>query len=336
METYTTFSILGREISGYALSIWIGCLAGLALFVFEARRRKIRSSALWLTVLLGIPLGLLGARLYYVLARLDLLSDFGFQYFFRAEDEELRAWGAACGAAFWGAVGGTALGALAAGKLSGEQTGKILDALAPSGALAIALSRFGEFSIGEGVGPDVTPEALWFFPMAVVNEWEEWKYALFLLEGLAGLVIFVLLMTAGRKKQNGYRARMFIILYASSQILFEALRRDNYLRWLFVRVSQVCCAVVMLFLVIFAVLRWRGRAPEARMPRKKLITCCVLFVAMVGAIVALEFAVDKSPTLSVGMAYLLEMVCCIVIGYVNWQVIMDEDPVPAPARGKGA
>ena len=325
MEGYQMVCVLGKQMSGYAMSIWIGCLAGLFLFIQQARARKVKSTAMWLTVLLGIPLGLLGARLYYVLARLDLFQDIGFEYFFIAADEELKTWGAAKGAAFWGAVGGVALAALLAGKIGGEKTGSLLDALAPSGALAIAVSRFGEYSIGEGVGPDVTPEALWFFPVAVVNEWEEWKYALFLLEGLAGLVIFVLLMTVGRKKKNGYRARMFIVLYASSQIIFEALRRDNFLRWLFVRVSQVCCAVVLAFLMVFAVIRWAKKPPEARMPKGKLILCCGLFLAMVGAIVALEFAVDKSPTLSVGMAYLLEALCCIVIGIASWQVIMDED-----------
>ena len=332
MEGYQMFTILGRQMSGYALSIWIGCLAGLVLFIFQARGRKIKGSAIGITVTLGILLGLLCARLYYVLARLDLFMDIGFQNFFAAEDEDLKAWGAAKGAAFWGAVGGVALAALLAGKLTGEKTSRILDALAPSGALAIAISRFGEYSIGEGVGPDVTPEGLFFFPVAVVNEWEEWKYALFMLEGLAGLVIFALLMTAGRKKTGGYRARMFIILYASSQVIFEALRRDNFLRWLFVRVSQVCCAVVLAFLLAFAVIRWTKRAPETRMAKRKVIGCCAAFVIMAGAVVALEFAVDKSPTLSIEMAYLLETLCCGVIGYVCWQIIMDEKGDPPLAQ----
>ncbi|MBR2823683.1 MAG: prolipoprotein diacylglyceryl transferase [Clostridia bacterium] len=323
MTEYKMVTVLGKQMSGYALSIWIGCLLGLILFIWQARSRGVKTGAMWLTVLLGIPIGLLCARMYYVLARFSLFQDIGFENFFVAEDEELRAWGAANGAAFWGAAGGVALAALAAGRISKEKTGRILDALAPSAALAIAMSRFGEYSIGEGVGPDVTPESLWFFPVAVVNEWEEWKYALFLLEGLAGLLIFLLLMTAGRKKTNGYRARMFIILYASSQAVFEALRRDNFLRWLFVRVSQVCCAVVLAFLIAFAVFRWMKSSPETRMPRKKLILCCALFLAMVGAVVALEFAVDKSPTLSPGMAYLLETVCCGVMGYACWQIIMD-------------
>ena len=321
MEEKIVFHLAGLELTGYALSIWIGCITGVLLFLTQGKGLK--KTALGWTVALGIPLGLLGARLYYVLARLDLFLDIGLENFFTSADEELQIWGAASGAAFWGAVGGVVLAALIAGKLSGERTRGILDALAPSAALGIALSRFGEICIGEGVGPDVTPESLWFFPIAVVNEWEEWKYALFVLEGLTGLAIFLLLMTRGRKYRNGYRARMFLILYSSTQILYEALRRDNFLRWLFVRVSQVASAVVLLGLIIFGVLRWVQQEPADRMPKKKLILCCVLFVSMVGAVVALEFAVDKSPWVSIGAAYLMEAVCCAVIGTVSWQIIMN-------------
>ena len=314
------FHVFGRELSGYALSIWIGCLAGVVLFCLQGRKLK-RTAVLW-TVLLGVPLGLLCARLYYVLARLDLFMDIGLENFFVTADEELLSWGAASGAAFWGAVGGVALAALLAAKISGERTGGILDALAPSAALAIALSRFGEYCIGEGVGPDVTPESLWFFPIAVANEWEEWKYALFLLEGLTGLIILVLLLTRGRKYRDGYRARMFLILYASTQVLYEALRRDNFLRWLFVRVSQVASAAVLLGLLVFGVIRWLRKPEKERMPKKRVIVCSILFALTVGAVVALEFAVDKSATISIAAAYLMEALCCAVLGVTVWQTAM--------------
>ena len=320
MDEYVFVNILGRPVTWYALSIWLGCLGGAALFLYEGRALK--KNALWGTLILGTVLGLFCARAYYVLARFELFNEIGWNHFFTTEDEYLKSWGAANGAAFWGAVGGVCLGALASAKLTGEKASALLDALAPSAALAIGISRFGEYSIGEGIGPDVEAEELFFFPMAVVNEWDEWKFAVFMLEGIAAAVIFLLLMTRGRKLKDGYRARMFLIYYSSAQIILEALRRDNFLRWLFVRVSQVASAVVLLGLIVFAVIRWT-RIPRAkRMPTKKLILCCTLFAAMIGAIVALEFAVDKSPYISMGVAYLLEAACCGVIGICTWQVVM--------------
>ena len=46
------------------------------------------------------------------------------------------------------------------------------------------------------------------------------------------------------------------------------------------------------------------------------------FLLLAGAVVALEFAVDKSPTLSVAMAYLLEACCAVGFGVITWQVVM--------------
>ena len=247
-------NIGGWSLSLYALSIWIGCLGGAALFLYESR--KLRKGAVWGTLILGTVLGLLCARAYYMLARFDLFNEIGWDHFFRAEDEELKYWGAANGAAFWGAVGGVCLAALISAKASGEKVSALLDALAPSAALAIGLSRFGEYGIGEGIGPDVEAESLFFFPLAVANKWEEWKFAVFMLEGVVALVIFVLLMTRGRRLKDGYRARMFLILYSSAQIVLEALRRDNFLRWLFVRVSQLASAIVLAGLLIFGLIRW--------------------------------------------------------------------------------
>jgi len=314
------WTVFGKQMSPYAVTIWVAGILGLLLFLWQGRKRK--PAALALTAVLGIALGLLGARLYYVLCRWDLFAEIGWNNFFTAQEEGLESWGAANGAAFWGAVGGVCLAALLAGRLTGERVSGLLDALAPSAALGIALSRFAENSIGEGIGPEVTSEAMQFFPLAVLNEWEEWNYALFLLEGLAAAVIFVLLLDGGRKLRDGYRARMFLILYSSCQIVLEAMRRDNFLRWLFVRPSQLASALVLLGLVVFGVLRWTRRPEKERMPKQRLILCCALFAVMVPVIIWMEFAVDKSPDLSVGMAYLIEALCCAVMGVTSWQIAM--------------
>ena len=391
------WNVLGLQMTPYAWSVWIGCVLALAVFLLEGKRRKVKPAALACTAGLGIVLGLLCARLFYVLARLELFLDIGLENFFRAADEDLMSWGSAKGAAFWGAAGGVSLAALLSGKITKERVSALLDALAPAAALAIAVSRFGEYSIGEGIGPEVESESLQFFPLAVMNEWEEWNYALFLLEGLAGLVIFVLLITRGRGLKDGYRARMFLILYSSSQIVLEALRRDNFLRWLFVRVSQVTCAVVLLGLIVAAIVR-RFRSPDGagrsagRLIGKTLLNLLVLllciyalqliywglfigtplelnsalwwslicsgwptalaalvllavvcmlrkpekiwmqekqeafplavFVLSAVIIVALEFGVDKSPDLSVAVAYLLEALCCVLMGVTGWHLVM--------------
>ncbi len=320
MDEIKTLTIFGRDLSPWAVFITAGVLAGLLVFIL--RGRKLRSAEVALTAVLSLLLGLLGARAFYMLARFDLFSEVGFGSFFRAPEGEDLSWGAINGGALWGAVGGAALAALIAGKITGEKVSRLLDAMAPGGALAIALSRFGEYSIEEGIGPDVSVEGLCFFPVAVVNQWEEWKYAVFMLEGLAALIIFMVLMYRQDKWKDGYRARLFLILYSSCQIILEALRRDNFLRWLFVRVSQVTAAAVLLVLIVFAILRWTKKDPASRMPKGRIIACCIIFLLLAGAVVALEFAVDKSEEISVPLAYLLEACCAAGFGVVSYQIVM--------------
>ncbi len=320
LEETLTLTVFGRDLTPWALFIIVGILAGLGVFLL--RGRKLKKAALGLTVPLSLFLGLLGARAFYVLARFDLFLEVGFNQFFTTDIEGGMYWGSVNGGALWGALGGAALGALIAGRISGEKVSRLLDALAPGGALAIAFCRFGEFSVGEGIGPEVSVEGLCFFPVAVVNEWGEWKYAVFMLEGLAALIIFMVLMSPRDGWKDGYRARLFLILYSSGQILFEALRRDNFLRWLFVRVSQVTAAVVLLGLFVFAIFRWAGKNPEERMPKRNLILCGAAFLLLAGAVIALEFAVDKSAEISVAMAYLMEACCAAGFGAVTSHVVM--------------
>ena len=237
--------------------------------------------------------------------------------------EDAEAWGGVRGGALWGAIGGGALAALIAGRLTRAKVSRLLDVLSPAAALAIALSRFGEFSIGEGIGPDVTVEGLCFFPVAVVNEWEEWRYAVFLLEGIVALIIFMVLVRPPREGwRDGDRARLFLILYSSCQIVLEALRRDNFLRWLFVRVSQVTAAVVLLGLFVAAVLRWKKRPASERMPKARLTLLAAIFVLLVAITVLLEFAADKSAALPLWAVYGMETLCAVGFGGITYQAVM--------------
>ncbi len=322
MEEYPVlFRLFGINVTYYAAFVAGGCLLGLICFLISGR--KIKPAALALTALLSIGFGLLGARLFYAAARYDIFSEFGWGNFFRAAEPEMGRWDVIGGAALWGAAGGVALAALIAGKLTGMKAGLLLDAFAPGAALAIAISRFGEYYLGEGIGPELAEESPFrFFPFAVVNSWEEWNWAIFMLEGIAAVAIFILLITCFRKLDGGYRARMFVILYSSCQVILEALRRDNFLRWMFVRVSQVTAVAVLLVMVIFAILRWNNKPREARMPKSRLVWLTVLFFVITGICVALEFAVDKAAWLPLWLAYLLETVCSIGYGIVTSKIVM--------------
>ena len=314
------------NLTAYARWIAAAVLAGAAFF-WAGSRKRLGRAALW-TVLLAIPLGLIGARMLYVGVRIRWFLEIGMENALWPAGEEHFYWGDAQGFGLWGAAAGVALAALIAGKSTGRKAGEILDALAPAAALTIALCRFGEFLIGEGVGSYVENEALAFFPVAVSDEWSD-RYAVFMLEGLVALIILALVCTYGKRYTCGNRARFFLILYSSAQVLLESLRKDNYLSWQFLRVSQLIAVLVLAGMMAAAELR-RGKAEGAGLRRGRIIPVCWgLFLAAVGCCVWLEFAIDKSATVSVELAHALELICCVALGVTSSKVIL-----PAAAEGK--
>lgn len=313
-EDQILFSCFGLPVTAYALCLTLASGAGLLLYFYLGKKRRVRSDALWAAALLSVPFCLIGARLFYCLARFSMYQEMGFS-------AVLRLWDG--GYALWGAIGGAALAALAGAKLTKQKAAPILDVMAPAGALSIAIGRFAEFFTLQGIGPYVEEEALCFFPVAVYREsYEEWNYAVFMLEGLAALVILFVLLKKKRAKP-GDRARIFLLLYSACQILLESLRRDSVLRWLFVRVNQLTAALVIAGLMAFALVRWIRNKDSRRMSGKEIALCWAVMLLCVGLCVAMEFSVDGKilEFLPVWAGYSLMALGCVGIGFAAWQAV---------------
>ncbi len=308
------FDLFGMPVTAYALCIVIALAAGLCLLWANQRKHHLRKDTAEIYALLALPLGLVGARLFFCLSSLLLYLEMGL-------GSILRLWEG--GYALWGAVGGAVIAALLTAKITKQSAVKLLDALAAPAALVIALCRFAEAFNGEGIGMEVNHAALQRFPFAVFSaDWEVWFYAIFMLEGLTALVIFLMLQFGRFFRRDGEKAKVFLILYCSTQILLESLRRDQFLRWLFVRVSQLTAALVLGGMMFYALARWLKASHGLRMPKKALIRNWVIFLVCVGVCIAMEFAVDKSAFLPVWLCYTVMALCCVAMGITSWQLIL--------------
>ena len=307
------------NMNAYAVWVAAAVAIGLTAFWMDAKRRGIPKAG-WV-ILPAVVLGLIGARLLYVGVRIRWFTEIGFENLIWPVNEYHNYWGDAQGFGLWGAVGGVILAVWLVCRWQKVSAAAMLDTMAPWAALTIALCRFGEFWIGEGMGPFVEDEALCFFPLAIADEWGGGRYAVFLLEGVLGLILFAVLMTRGQKYDGGNRARLFLILYSAMQIVPESLRQDNCLMWQFMKVSQLIGVLVMAGLMIAALIRWKrsGREPERK---TEMILCCVIFLLCVGGCVALEFAMDKSPTIPLWACYVMEAVCSVIMGITAVRVVL--------------
>ena len=289
----------------YAVCVVAAIACGL-LLMWLTSRGKLKNGTVSTLGILMLPLGLVFARLFHVA---------GDWYWYEAAglDSILRLWEG--GYALWGAVLGGTLAVLIAARITKQPGAALFDACAAPAALVIAVCRFAEYPFsGQGIGMGLDPDSVFCrFPFAVVNEWEEWYWAIFMLEGIIAVIILVALLVSGRK--NGDKARMFLILYSAAQIICESLRRDQYLVWSFVRVSQLTAALVLAGLIIAALIR------RNRIDRKDWLRI-VLFVLGICVVIGMEFAKDKLPVLPIWSCYAIMAAASAVMGYSAWYLVL--------------
>ena len=310
---HVLFEILGLPVTLYALCVVVALSLGLVHLAVNQKKYGLRTDTAEIFAMLALPLGLVGARVFYCLCRLPLYMEMGWSSVFRLWEG---------GYALWGAVLGTVTAAVLAGKITRQPVAKLLDALSAPAALVIALSRLAEMTNGEGIGMEVYTPFFQRFPFALYEaDWEVWFWAICVLEAAAALVILAVLLikTPGKVGED---ARLFCILYCSSQILLESLRRDQFLRWLFVRVSQLTAVLVLGGLMFWALYRWLKTPGDKRMPAKKLTANWVIFLSCVGICIAMEFAVDKAYFMPVWLCYTVMSVCCVGFGLTAYQLLM--------------
>ncbi|MEG1775027.1 MAG: prolipoprotein diacylglyceryl transferase [Clostridia bacterium] len=300
------------SITLYAYQVLLAASIALCFWLFarRARREGLPGRAVGAFAPLGVFLGFFMGHLGYCLMRFQYaLYDRPAGYFFQfwAGDYML-----------YGAMAGCALAVWLAARLTRCEPLKLLDALAPAGALMIALARVAQGLSGQGYGRDLE-EGSWFcrFPFAIYDPYYEvWYWAVFLLAALWALAIFGLLCKA-RQGKPGDRALLLCGLYAAGQILLESLRQDSVLRWGFVRCSEVLSAVLLCFVLLCYFHRSKGRARAGR------LACLGVAALMIALCLLLEFAMEQRISflrfLDIGGCYgCMAIACAVLAGCVGY------------------
>jgi prolipoprotein diacylglyceryltransferase len=258
----------------YALWFLGSLVISLCLFVFLNRRKKGVLMQSLLIGAFGTFFGVVFAKLVYYLALIDFMVMQG--WLDSLVDVTMGTF------SYYGGVGGFCLGIVLSARILRQKPMELLDAFTPAGLLLAAMARFGEVML-DGVG--IRDMLYWehpefcFFPLAVSNEYGEWLYAVFMLEGLLTLGVLALCVARFRKRRF-LRSLFYLCLL---QILCESLRTDSF-TWLFVKVEQLLCMLGVLgVLVVYCV-----KSPGVRLRWMPVVYC---FLAA-GVFVVLEFALN--------------------------------------------
>lgn len=215
------FNIFGISVRWYGILISIGMLLGIALASYNSKYRGVDFDRLLDMIIICLPIGIIGARIYYVIFDFNSYRDDLIQVF------NIRGGGLAI---HGGLIFGIAAAWIYARKKNLSLI-KFADVAAPSIIIAQALGRWGNFFNQEAHGGPVSNEFISHFPTFIQKGMlidGAYYHPTFLYESLWNLAIFITLMILLRKsKREGIVFFTYLGLYSIGRFFVEGLRTDS-------------------------------------------------------------------------------------------------------------
>ena len=212
------------QIRWYSFLILVGILLGSILALKETSKKGMSKDTLLDILFYGILLGILGARIYYVLFNLD--------YYLSNPIEIFEVWN-----------GGLAIhGGLIVGiiffyfytKKKKINFWLFIDIIVVSLILAQAIGRWGNFFNGEAFGRNVTLEFLknLYLPQFIIKGMYIngiYREPTFLYESILDFIGFIIMIFARRIKniKTGMISSIYLVWYGISRLIIESFRSDS-------------------------------------------------------------------------------------------------------------
>ena len=263
------------EMDLYGIALAAAFAVGCAAFFVRQSRAGLKRATLPVLAVLSAVLGQSFSRGYLHLVKYAVLG-FGFEGFSLWSCRPYEY-------ALCGTVLGVLLAAVLTAGITRQRALRVLDALAPAGLLALAAARLGEVFSDFGWGQIVADPRGQFFPVAVQDLYGQWHLAVFMLEGALALGIALCVWRIRGREGACFTAAF--VWFSMAQIFCESLRAET-VRWGFVRVQQVQCAVFGLAVLVVCLARRRGL--------RRMVHLAV-YLAGVAVVVLMEYALDKLP-----------------------------------------
>ena len=249
------FSIGRIEVRWYGILIVIGMITAFIYAYLYVKKSKVSLDDMTDVALFTIVFGILGARLYYVLSKLDSYDS--FLDFFKIWEGGLGIYG--------GIIGG-AIALFVTCRVKKLKAALVFDAAAPGVMIAQAIGRWGNFFNGEAYGVEPKESSpLYFLRMTLKHD--GWRNEIvvqpcFLYECVWNLLGFLLILLFRKKKRfNGQIFLEYLIWYGFGRFFIESQRADSlYIGATGVRKSMLVgalCVIIGLGLLIAGLVKTR-------------------------------------------------------------------------------
>ena len=212
------------QIRWYSLFILLAIITASFLIIKESKKKAIPEDYFIDLIFYGIIIGILGARIYYVLFNLD--------YYLQYPKEILMIWNG--GLAIHGGIIATIIFLIIYSK---KKKGNILlmtDIIVVGLIIAQSMGRWGNFFNGEAFGRVVTLEFLnnLHLPQFIIDGMfidGLYREPTFLYESILSLIGFIVLILIRRSKKLklGQLTATYLIWYGIERLIIETFRSDS-------------------------------------------------------------------------------------------------------------
>lgn len=252
------------QIAWYAVLILTGAMIALGLAILEGKKIGVDRGFLEDLVLVGIPVGVLGARIYYVIFEWHRYQD-DLASIFRINEGGLAIHGAVIAALIWGYF---------LAKKRGVDFLRVIDLGAVGFLVAQTLGRWGNFMNQEAHGGLVPGETLdqqraflgkFKIPDFIIDQMylhgpDGWGYyhPTFLYESLWNFLGFILLLILRRTKILfvGDLGLIYLMWYSFGRFFIEGMRTDSLYLWnTNIRTAQLISVILFLTGAVVFILR---------------------------------------------------------------------------------
>lgn len=238
------FTIFDIGIRWYGILIALGIILATLVVYNRAPKHDIEPDKTLDFILICIPLGVIGARLYYVI--------FNWQYyagdFFKIIN--IRAGGLAIhGGLIFGLIGSAILC-----KIWNYKPLNVLDLAMPAVVLAQSIGRWGNYFNSEAHGGPTN------LPWAVIVDGQA-VHPTFLYESIWCLIMFIILLVVDNNRQfNGQVFLLYGILYSLERFFVEYLRTDSLMLFGLIKQAMLLSAIAFFICsIIYIILNRRAK-----------------------------------------------------------------------------
>lgn len=254
------FNLGNLSVKWYGVIMALAIILAVSMAIIEGRKRQIESDDFIDLLLWAVPLGYVGARIYYVI--------FEWQYYAQHPDQIIAIWNGGI-AIYGGLLAGLVVLLIFCYKKMLPPF-LMLDIITPGVMAAQILGRWGNFINQEAHGGPTTLGFLQslHLPNFIISQMKingVYYQPTFLYESFFNLIGLILILVLRHKKhlfKQGEIFMLYLAWYSVVRFFVEGMRTDSLYLWGSIRVSQLLSLILLVIVIGLFIYRRKVVKPK--------------------------------------------------------------------------